>query len=127
LSVPDRQTNEICAGNSLDYPDHTVGIVIDGPKPGFVPTSVVHAFVSDGDMIETKVWPIMKIFNEIQSEMRILGMLPVLVALGGWYLVRGDRLWRALRLHDAPKSHSFAAPGGAIVHLDRERARRRRS
>ena len=78
-------------------------------------------------MIETKVSPIMKIFNEIQSEMRMLAMLPVLVALGGWYFVRGDRLWRALCLHPAPKSHAFAAPGGAVVHFDRERARRRRS
>jgi hypothetical protein len=77
-------------------------------------------------MIETNVWPIMKIFSEIQSEMRMLAMLPVLVALCGWYLVRGDRFWRALRLHPAPQSHSFADRGGAIVHLDRERARRRR-
>lgn len=69
----------------------------------------------------------MKILKDIDSEMRMLGMLPFLLALSVWYLARGDRLWYALHLPPAARSRSFTHSGFTIVQLARERARRRRS
>ncbi|WCM18287.1 hypothetical protein NDK50_12485 [Paraburkholderia bryophila] len=68
----------------------------------------------------------MVIITDIQSQARMLGILPVLLALGGWYLVRGDRLKHALRDRIRTARRPHVESGAAIIYLDRERARRRR-
>ncbi|RAS35878.1 hypothetical protein BX591_104208 [Paraburkholderia bryophila] len=48
-------------------------------------------------MIVAEVHTIMLTITDFQSQARLFGMFPILLALGGWYFVRGDRLKHALR------------------------------
>nr|WKF60871.1 hypothetical protein HUO10_005393 [Paraburkholderia busanensis] len=67
----------------------------------------------------------MTIVTDVQSQARLVGMLPVLLALGGWYLIRGDRLKHALLGLGAGRSRCAVAHGAAIFNFSEEHARRR--
>ncbi|PQV52731.1 hypothetical protein [Paraburkholderia sp. BL21I4N1] len=68
----------------------------------------------------------MTIINDFQSQARLFGMLPVLLALGAWYFARGDRLKRAVSVRLVTTRRSHVEARAEVIYLDEERARRQR-
>lgn len=68
----------------------------------------------------------MRSLADIQSQLRMLGLFPVLLVLSGLYFTRGDRLWQAMWRRPA-RYPASSVTGCTVIQLDRERARRNRT